>query len=85
MYACMYVCMYVCMNVCMYVHMCVLLCICRSYEEPHPAFAAEVHNCGRTKIMINLRQAGRTGVKQALKQCWEASETAASVTVKYCY
>ena len=81
MYACIYD--HVCMCVCMYVGMCVCRYICNYYDEPHPAFAAaEVHKiCGCTKIMIDLQQAGRAGVKRALKQCWGASETVASSEV----
>ena len=85
MYVCMHIrsCMYVRMYVCRYVCVCVCRYICNYYDEPHPAFAAaEVHKiCGCTKIMIDLQQAGRAGVKRALKQCWGASETVASSEV----
>ena len=60
--------------------MCVHKCLL--YDEPHPATAAEVRKmCAHTKVMIDLQQAGRAGVKRALKQCWEASETVASSEV----
>ena len=34
-----------------------------------------------TNIIIVLQQAGRAGIKEALKQCWKASETVAASEV----